>query len=124
MHRHILVIDDEPVWLSVFQQYLQKGGYTVVTARSGAEALQALASFTPDIIFSDVRMPDMNGFDLVETIKLRPTTRTTPVVFVSAIDDYDARRVARDVGAAEYLVKPIDEKDLGAVLLRHFPPKR
>ena len=122
--KHILVIDDEPVWLSVIQQYLQDGGYTVATARSGAEALTMLSTFTPDLIFSDVRMPDMNGFDLVETIKRRPTTRTTPVVFVSAIDDYDARRVARDLGASEYLVKPIDAKDVGSVLLRHFPRPR
>jgi CheY-like chemotaxis protein len=122
--RHILVIDDEPVWLSVIEQYLHAGGYGVVTARSGAEALQALTSFTPDLIFSDVRMPDMNGFDLVEAIKQLPATRSTPIVFVSAIDDYDARRVARDVGAVDYLVKPIDAKDVGSLLLRHFPERR
>ena len=122
--KQILVIDDEPTWLLVISQYLKAGGYGVVTARSGAEALSALASFTPDLIFSDVRMPDMNGFDLVENIKNRPATRTTPIVFVSAIDDFDARRVARDVGAVDYLVKPIDEKDVGSILHKHFPHER
>jgi CheY-like chemotaxis protein len=122
--RQILVIDDEPTWLMVISQYLSAGGYKVITAHSGAEALSVLTSFTPDLIFSDVRMPDMNGFDLAESIKSRPATKTTPIVFVSAIDDYDARRVARDVGAADYLVKPIDEKDVGSILLKHFPNDR
>jgi CheY-like chemotaxis protein len=122
--RQILVIDDEPTWLGVIEQYLKAGGYAVTTAHSGAEALKALSSFTPDLIFSDVRMPDMNGFDLAESIKSRPATKGTPIIFVSAIDDYDARRVARDVGASDYLVKPIDAKDIGSILLKHFPNER
>jgi CheY-like chemotaxis protein len=100
---------------------LTSRGYSVKTANSGAEALSALASFTPDLILSDVRMPDMNGFDLVDTIKKQPATKTTPIVFISAIDDYDARRVAKDVGAADYLVKPLDEQDVGLLLKKHLP---
>jgi CheY-like chemotaxis protein len=119
--RSILVVDDEPTWLLVMSRYLTSQGYSVQVANSGAEALSALASFTPDLILSDVRMPDMNGFDLVDMIKKQPATRTTPVVFISAIDDFDARRVARDVGAVDYLVKPLDEHDVGSLLKKHLP---
>jgi len=114
--KHILIVDDEEIWLSVISQYLQAQGYGVVTASSGADALSALKSFTPDLIMSDVRMPDMNGFEFVDTLKRRPSTKTTPVIFLSAIDDFDARRVARDIGAADYLVKPLDAADVGAIL--------
>lgn len=117
----ILVVDDEPTWLLVISRYLTSQGYAVKTANSGAEALSALTSFTPDLIFSDVRMPDMNGFDLVDTIKKQAATKTTPVIFVSAIDDFDARRVAKDIGAADYLVKPLDEQDVGSILKKYLP---
>jgi CheY-like chemotaxis protein len=119
--RSILVVDDEPTWLLVMSRYLTSQGYSVHIANSGAEALSALSSFTPDLILSDVRMPDMNGFDFVETLKKHPAMKTTPVVFISAIDDFDARRVARDVGAADYFVKPLDEHDVVSILKKHLP---
>lgn len=119
--RNILVVDDEPSWLLVMSRYLTSQGYFVQTADSGAAALSALSSFTPDLVLSDVRMPDMNGFDFVDTLKKHPAMKTTPVVFISAIDDFDARRVARDLGAADYLVKPLDEHDVGSMLKKHLP---
>ncbi|RPI05311.1 MAG: response regulator [Ignavibacteriae bacterium] len=119
--KHILVIDDEPSWLKITSHILQHKGYDVLTAGSGAEALNALATFQPDIIFSDVRMPDMNGFDLVDHLKRNPATSSTPVVFFSAIDDYDARKVARTLGAVDYLIKPFNEDEVSSVLSKHLP---
>ncbi len=119
--RHILVVDDEPTWLQILTQFLTNRGYAVRTAQSGTEALRALAGFTPDLILSDVRMPDMNGFELLESIKKLPATKFTPVVLLSAIDDYDARKVAKDLGALDYLVKPFDEGEVSTLLQKHLP---
>ncbi|MGD1046613.1 MAG: response regulator [Bacteroidota bacterium] len=119
--KHILVIDDEPAWLKITSHILQNHGYDVLTAGSGAEALRALATFKPDLIFSDVRMPDMNGFDLVDSLKRNPATSLTPVIFFSAIDDYDARKVARMLGAVDYLIKPFNEDEMSSVLSKHLP---
>lgn len=116
--KHILVVDDEPAWRTVLSRYLTRKGYDVKEAGSGAEALQRLGSFKPDLIFSDVRMPDMNGFDLLDTIKKLPKLSATPVVFCSAIDDFDAKKVAKDLGAAGYLVKPFDEDEISSVLTK------
>jgi CheY-like chemotaxis protein len=118
--KHILVIDDEIAWLKITSHILQRNGYDVRTARSGAEALKALASFKPDLILSDVRMPDMNGFDLVDNLKQMPKTSSTPIIFFSAIDDYDARKIARSLGAADYLVKPFNEDEVSSVLSKHL----
>jgi CheY-like chemotaxis protein len=119
--KHILVIDDEPTWLKITSHILRSRGYDVLTAGSGTEALKALTNFKPDLIFSDVRMPGMNGFDLVDNLKRLPGTSATPVIFFSAIDDYDARKVARTLGAVDYIVKPFNEDEVSAALSKHLP---
>lgn len=119
--KHILVIDDEPAWQKITSHILRNRGYDVLIAGSGAEAIKALTTFRPDLILSDVRMPDMNGFDLVDNLKRIPAASSTPVIFFSAIDDYDARKVARSLGAVDFLVKPFDEDEVGSVLLKHLP---
>jgi CheY-like chemotaxis protein len=119
--KQILIVDDEPVWLKVLTQMLQTKGYTVKEAASGADALNTLKSYEPDLILLDVRMPDMNGFDLLDHIKKLPKVSNKPVVFVSAMDDFHAKKVARELGAADYLLKPIDEKEVSNVLAKYLP---
>jgi len=118
--KHILIVDDEPSWRQILAHYLNRKGFYVKEAGSGVEALQTLAKFKPDLIFSDVRMPDMNGFDLLDNIKKLPKLSATPVVFCSAIDDFDAKKVAKDLGAAGYLVKPFDEEEISTLLTAAF----
>jgi len=119
--KQILIVDDEPVWLKVLGQLLQTKGYTVREAASGADALNTLKSYEPDLILLDVRMPDMNGFDLLDHIKKLPKLATKPVVFVSAMDDFHAKKVARELGAADYILKPIDETEVNNVLEKYLP---
>lgn len=119
--KQILVVDDEPVWLRVLTQILKSKGYDVKEAASGADALKTLKSYVPDLILLDVRMPDMNGFDLLDQIKKLPKLAEKPVVFVSAMDDFHAKKVARELGAADYLLKPIDEREVSSVLAKFLP---
>lgn len=119
--KQILIVDDEPVWLKVLTQMLRTKGYTVREAASGADALNTLKSYEPDLILLDVRMPDMNGFDLLDHIKKLPKLSAKPVVFVSGMDDFHAKKVARELGAADYLLKPIDEKEVNSVLAKYLP---
>ncbi len=118
--KNILVIDDEPSWLKVLRYFLENKGYAVKTVASAGEALQALQTYHPDIILSDVRMPEMNGFDFLDTIRKTPDVSSTPVIFFSAIDDYDARKTAKDLGAADYIVKPFDQEEVASVLHKHL----
>jgi CheY-like chemotaxis protein len=119
--KNILIIDDEPAWLKIITFFLKDRGYEVVSAESGAEALKTLVRYRPDLIMSDIRMPDMNGFDLLDHIRKLPSVARTPVVFFSSIDDYDARKVARDLGATDYIVKPFSQDDVNSVLAKYLP---
>jgi two-component system, sensor histidine kinase and response regulator len=118
--KHILVVDDEPTWIKVLRYFLESRGYDVQSVESATEALSALRTYHPDLILTDVRMPEMNGFDLLAHIRTMPDMSKTPVVFFSAIDDYDARKTARDLGAADYIVKPFDQDEVASVLHKHL----
>ncbi len=119
--KHILIVDDEPIWLRTLTKILQSKGYDVKEAASGADALKTLIDYVPDLILLDVRMPDMNGFDLLDHIKKLPKLAEKPVVFVSAMDDFHAKKVARELGAADYILKPIDEREVSNVLAKYLP---
>jgi len=119
--KQILIVDDEPAWLKSVTHVLQKLGYQVKAVQSAAEALALLVKYRPDLIVSDLRMPDMNGFDLLDKIRHLPKISSTPVVFFSAIDDFHAKEVARELGATACLLKPYDENDLYTVLKQYLP---
>lgn len=119
--KQILVVDDEPAWLKSMAYVLRKEGYQVKAAQSAAEALALLAKFRPDLIVSDLSMPDMNGFDLLDRIKHLPKFSSTPVVFFSAIEDFHAKKVARELGAAACLQKPYDKSDMVTILKQYLP---
>ncbi len=121
--KQILIVDDEPAWVKVLSVLLRREGYNVLEATSGKEALSTLAGFRPDLILSDVRMPDMNGFDFLDAVRRTRPHSKIPVVFLSGIDDYDAKKVARDLGATDYLIKPFDERDVLSVLSKHLNPR-
>jgi CheY-like chemotaxis protein len=119
--KQILVVDDEPAWLKSMAHVLRKEGYQVKAVQSAAEALALLIKYRPDLIVSDLRMPDMNGFDLLDKIRHLPKISSTPVVFFSAIDDFHAKKVARELGATACILKPYDESELVTVLRKYLP---
>lgn len=118
--KQILIVDDEPAWIKVLSHLLRAKGYKVLEASSAKEALKTLTGSTPDLILSDVRMPDMNGFDFLDKVRSTGRSAKIPVIFLSAVDDYDAKKVAKDLGATDYLIKPFDEHDVLSVLAKHL----
>ncbi len=122
--KQILIVDDEPAWTKVLSVLLRREGYKVLEATSGREALKTLTGLRPDLILSDVRMPDMNGFDFLDEVRRTARNSNTPVVFLTGIDDYDAKKVARDLGATDYLIKPFDEHDVLSILSKHLKFKQ
>ena len=112
-----MLIDDETLWLDLVQQVLANEAYKVVTASSGEAALKKLHSIRPDLILSDVRMPVLNGFDLYEKVRSDPKLKSIPYVFMSSIDDFDAMRTARELGADDYFEKPFDAEGVKDIVL-------
>ena len=113
----VLLIDDETLWLELIREALANESYNVITANGGEMALKKMQRKKPDLIVSDVRMPEINGFDLFEKVKSNPKFRAIPYVFMSSIDDYDARRTARQLGADDYLEKPFDAEGIKNAVL-------
>jgi len=104
----VLFVDDESLWLDAVKSAVDKGRVRVLTAGGAEEALEKMLQNKPDLILSDVRMPVMNGFDLFEKVKNIPELQAVPYVFMSSLDDFDARKTAKDLGADDYVEKPFD----------------
>ena len=107
---HILLIDDEPNQITSIQSFLKRRDYKVYSANSGDEGLKILKENSIDLVFSDFRMPDMSGLDVVKAVK--QFNPETPVVVVTAFSDTkDAVQVMKE-GAFDYLSKPVDLDEL------------
>jgi len=118
----ILIVDDDETAREALAALLAQEGYTVATARNGIEAAASIDHDPPDLVISDVRMPGATGFDLVKYIRSRPIRPDTPVILVSAMGETPRRIAGLDLGADDYLVKPVDTAELLAhvrVQLRH-----
>ena len=102
----ILVVDDDPINLRLLQEIL-KDNYTPYLAPSGERALAFLKNRRPDLILLDVEMPDMNGYDVIRAIKKDPSRRDIPVIFLTGLEGRDKEQEALDLGAVDYILKPI-----------------
>jgi CheY-like chemotaxis protein len=103
--RKVLVVDDDPVVGRSFNRVLSGKGYLVVTAEDGYDALQKLQSERYDLVFTDLRMPGMNGIDVAERVKARQPW--TPVVIVTGYGSRTSEERARAAGVSEFLHKPL-----------------
>ena len=108
----ILVVDDTPQNVLLLGDLLASRGYAVVTAASGAEALQRIDEESPDLVLLDVVMPQMSGYEVCRTIRANPATAILPVVMVTALDPGQERVKGLDAGADDFLTKPINQPEL------------
>ncbi|SHK23249.1 HD domain-containing phosphohydrolase [Tepidibacter formicigenes] len=110
----ILVIDDEEVNLKLIEAMLIPMGYKVILYKSAKIAIQDINSINPDVILLDIMMPVMNGFEFLKKIKFIPEMRNVPVVMVTALNDVKSRVISLELGADDFLSKPIDKIELRA----------
>jgi len=118
--RTILVIDDDPSVLHLTQRHLQRSGYRVLLAQSGAQGLEIARNDKPDAITLDLIMPAMDGWMVLNELKLDTRTCDIPVVLMSMLDEKEA---GMTLGASEYLTKPIDRQRLAEALRKVVPNK-
>lgn len=115
-HRHVLLVEDDVAVRAALADALRGSGYTLDEADNGVAALAAIGRRKPDVIVSDVRMPDMDGLSLLSALRERSVS--VPVVLMTAFDDMDTVVDAMKRGASEFLVKPIDLDELLRLLQR------
>ena len=108
----ILAVDDQPHNLRLLVDLLSARGYEVVTAASGAEGLEKIASERPDLVLLDVIMPNMNGYEVCKKIRESPATMILPIVMITALDPAEERVKGLEAGADDFLTKPINQPEL------------
>lgn len=111
----ILVVDDDAEICKMLRITLEAEGMRVLTATAGEEALRLARQKLPDLISLDLRLPDLDGFEVLQLLKREPETADIPVVIISAVADRDR---GLSLGAFDYLSKPLDERKLLSVIKR------
>lgn len=102
----VLIVDDEPHILRSLGFVLQKAGFGVLEARSGGEALQMVDEKAPDLIFLDIMMPELDGYEVCRRIKADPENRSVYVIMLTAKGEEADREKGFAAGAEEYMTKP------------------
>ena len=120
----LLGIDDDPVVRSMLSRSLEEGGHQVVTAKDGTEGLDMARAEAFDVILLDVLMPGLDGYEVLERLKKDRTLRHIPVVMITALDDIESAVRCIELGADDYLPKPIDPVVLGARINAGLTKKR
>jgi phosphoserine phosphatase RsbU/P len=122
---HLLVVDDNPVNRKVLGRYLEQLGHTIRYAENGRQALEMLAAGTHfDMMLLDIEMPEMNGYQVLEQMTADASLRDLPVIVTSALDELDSVVKCIEMGAEDYLIKPVNQVLLKARIGASLEKKR
>ncbi len=119
----VMVIDDSKTIRRTAESLLSKAGCTVLTADNGFEALPIINTQRPDIIFIDIMMPRLDGYQTCSLLKNNSDFQDTPVIMLSSKDGLFDRAKGRVVGAKQYLTKPFTREDLLGAIRNYLPNK-
>ena len=120
----VLVIDDSKTIRRTAETLLKKVGCEVITAEDGFEALSKIADTHPDIIFVDIMMPRLDGYQTCALVKNNPAFKETPVIMLSSKDGLFDMAKGRVVGSEDYVTKPFTRDELIGAVQRHLPDRR
>lgn len=119
----VMVIDDSKTIRRSAETLLSKAGCNVLTADNGFEALPVISAQRPDILFIDIMMPRLDGYQTCALVKNNPNFRDIPVIMLSSKDGLFDRAKGRVVGAEQYLTKPFTREDLLGAIRTHLVNK-
>ena len=117
---YILIVDDDPASVNVLIKYLQSAGFRTMAAPSGERALRQLKLAQPDLILLDVLMPGIDGFETCCRLKEQEAFRDIPVIFMTALSDTVDKVKGFEVGAVDYVTKPLQHEEVLARINAHL----
>lgn len=117
---NILIVDDTPANLRLLSQILTKGGHKVRAALNGAHALTSVQAVPPDLILLDIRMPEMDGYEVCQRLKADERTANIPVLFISALDETEDKVKGFAAGGVDYITKPFQAEEALARVETHL----
>jgi len=113
-YKKILIADDNENIREALTYLLEDEGHSLSVAKDGAEALRKVREVTPDILFLDIMMPEIDGYDVCRTIKSDPDLKKTYVIILTAKGQADEQERCKEIGAGEYVVKPFSPMEIFA----------
>jgi DNA-binding response OmpR family regulator len=122
--KKILLVDDSHTVLLLHRMMLSHRGYELLTARDGQEALEKVGTARPDLIFLDVVMPRMDGFQTCRALRSRTETRDVPIILVTTRGEPHYVRQGFESGCTDYITKPFDGEELLAKVRSHLEEAR
>jgi DNA-binding response OmpR family regulator len=112
MDGKVLVIEDATDTLTSLLDLIESQGFQAIGAKNGLIGLQLANEQMPDLIISDINMPEMNGYEVLEALRQNTKTARIPFIFLSGEESNASRRLGLELGAADYLTKPVINKQL------------
>lgn len=121
MRKRILTVDDSASMRMLLKASLTKQGFDIESAEDGEHGLSRMNELHPDLLITDINMPKMDGFELIEEVRKLPEFRGTPILVLSTEFSDEKKARARSVGATGWITKPFDPEKLGAAIRRVCP---
>jgi DNA-binding response OmpR family regulator len=112
LYENIVVIDDDAAFLSLVCRHLKDAGYQVREFSEGLGALEHVLAEPPDLVLADVRMPGLDGFGFLGAMRTQAATAAVPLIFMTSVPDAKAQRKGMNLGADDFLIKPVTRTDL------------
>jgi DNA-binding response OmpR family regulator len=112
MAKHILIVEDDAAMVELLELALTQAGYATSVAATGTEALNKARRSTPDLMVLDLLLPEVNGFNVCETLRREPPTASVPIIMITALPGELPRLAGVEMGAVAYFNKPFKIEDL------------
>jgi diguanylate cyclase (GGDEF)-like protein len=110
----IMIVDDEPINIDVVQAFLEEEKYhNFITVDDSTQAMKQVEETRPDLLLLDLMMPEVSGFDILSRVRAHPKFKYLPVIILTASTDTENKLIALDLGATDFLAKPLDQSELG-----------
>lgn len=116
----LLIVDDVPDNITLLRHFLSEAGFKVLVANNGEVGIRTAEYAQPDLILLDVMMPDVNGFEVCRTLKARKATQEIPIIFMTALTDTIDKVKGFQLGAEDYVTKPIQHEEMLARITAHL----
>src|SRR4029453_5143638 len=110
----VLLIDDEQFYFKLIRKTLKEADYDLEYAKTGPEGLSKIPTFEPEMMIVDLKLPEMNGFEILERLRRDPKYSHVPVIVITSKDELSEKLKAFELGADDYLVKPFQPEELVA----------
>ena len=116
----ILIADDNENIRDALAYLLEEEGYEILIARNGAEALRMVRELQPHLVFLDIMMPEMSGYDVCRSIRSDPQLKGTYIIMLTAMGQIAEQERGREAGADQFIVKPFSPMEILSLVRKHF----